>query len=177
MSEPVDNDRSSCGKDGEIREDADKDGSPRAAPPDEKAGAHAGAGPEADPGAEAASGDRPEADAGTQAASGDRAEADVGPRPDAKAEEDPKGRPRADGDLPATFATLIIGLATTAMMQLEGQSPDGSRAPKPDLAAAKHYIDILAELERKTKGNLTEEEGNMLKGFLYDLRLRYVQLS
>jgi len=29
-------------------------------------------------------------------------------------------------------------------------------------------------IEEKTRGNLTEEEGRLLSGLLYDLRMRYV---
>ncbi|MDR1312634.1 MAG: DUF1844 domain-containing protein [Deltaproteobacteria bacterium] len=104
---------------------------------------------------------------GVGADSGEKAGADSGEKKD--------GRPRSD-DLPATFSTLTIGLATTAMMHMEGHSPDGGKADQ-DLSAAKHYIDILAELEKKTKGNLSVEEGNLLKTFLFDLRMRFVELS
>ncbi|MDR1035135.1 MAG: DUF1844 domain-containing protein [Deltaproteobacteria bacterium] len=111
-----------------------------------------------------------------EAAAGDGTQTEAGTRSaDAPAEEQPPERPFV-GDLPATFATLIIGLATTGMMHMEGEIQDGVKSP-PDLNAAKHFIDILAELEKKTKGNLTVEEGNMLKTFLFDLRMRFVEIS
>jgi hypothetical protein len=40
---------------------------------------------------------------------------------------------------------------------------------------AKHTIDILGMLEEKTKGNLSSDEGELLKNILYDLRMRYVK--
>ena len=46
-----------------------------------------------------------------------------------------------------------------------------------DLEAAKHMIDMLAELEGKTEGNLSEEEAQMLKGALTELRLNFVDES
>ena len=40
---------------------------------------------------------------------------------------------------------------------------------------AKQTIDILNMLEEKTRGNLTNEEENMLKNILYDLRIAFVR--
>ena len=40
---------------------------------------------------------------------------------------------------------------------------------------AKQTIDILSMLQTKTAGNLSEEEENLLKNILYDLRLMYVK--
>jgi hypothetical protein len=40
---------------------------------------------------------------------------------------------------------------------------------------AKQTIDILSMLEEKTAGNLSNEEKNLLKNILYDLRLMYVK--
>jgi hypothetical protein len=40
---------------------------------------------------------------------------------------------------------------------------------------AKQTIDILSMLQEKTTGNLSEEEENLLKNILYDLRIMYVK--
>jgi hypothetical protein len=40
---------------------------------------------------------------------------------------------------------------------------------------AKHTIDILAMLEQKTRGNLTQDEEKVLKDFLFEVRMKYVQ--
>lgn len=79
---------------------------------------------------------------------------------------------------PANFAGLMIGLATSAFIHL-GESPEGAGEPaaKLDLPEAKYAIDILAVLQTKTKGNLTDEEDALLTTLLYDLRLKYVQAS
>ena len=45
------------------------------------------------------------------------------------------------------------------------------------LDLARHHIDMLAVLEEKTKGNLTEEESNTLAATVYELRNRYVQIA
>jgi hypothetical protein len=44
-----------------------------------------------------------------------------------------------------------------------------------DWELARFHIDMLGILEEKTKGNLTRQEENLLRGWLFDLRLRYVQ--
>lgn len=78
---------------------------------------------------------------------------------------------------PANFASLLIGLATSAFIHL-GESPDPSTgAGNVDLAAAKQAIDILAILQKKTVGNLEQEEEALLTTLLYDLRLKFIQAS
>jgi hypothetical protein len=39
---------------------------------------------------------------------------------------------------------------------------------------AKHFIDTLAVLEEKTKGNLTSEEASLLAAVLHQSRVGYV---
>ncbi len=43
-----------------------------------------------------------------------------------------------------------------------------------DLAQAKHSIDMLAMLEAKTKGNLSDNEQRFLEHALYELRMNYI---
>ncbi|MBL4884861.1 MAG: DUF1844 domain-containing protein [Planctomycetaceae bacterium] len=42
---------------------------------------------------------------------------------------------------------------------------------------AKHYIEMLAILEEKTKGNLDPNESKMLESSLHELRMTYVQVT
>ena len=79
---------------------------------------------------------------------------------------------------PATIDFLTWSLRTQAEMQL-GLLHFGKpeEKPEPDLDLARHTIDLLAELERKTKGNLTLEEERLLENSLTELRFRYVQVS
>lgn len=75
---------------------------------------------------------------------------------------------------PLDFSTLILSMASTAMVQLGAVPAPGVEAPHPDLDAAKQAIDILAILEEKTRGNLDDAEDKLLKSLLYDLRVAYV---
>ena len=83
-----------------------------------------------------------------------------------KAEDLPLGKP--------DFAMFVAGLGTQALVHL-GDVPDpGTGETKTQLGAAKYTIDVLALLEEKTAGNLTDEENGHLEGLLYELRMRYV---
>ena len=48
---------------------------------------------------------------------------------------------------------------------------------KENLDLATFFIDLLAVLEEKTKGNLAEEEKMTLEKVLTELRMLYVKLS
>src|SRR5438552_3697106 len=54
--------------------------------------------------------------------------------------------------------------------------PDGGPV-QVDLPLAQHTIDVIAMLQEKTRGNLTDPEAEFLEGLLFDLRLRYVERS
>lgn len=83
----------------------------------------------------------------------------------------------ASGLPPANFASLLIGLATSAFIHL-GENPDQAAGEgRVDLQAARQAIDILAILQKKTIGNLEQEEEALLTTLLYDLRLKFVQAS
>lgn len=73
------------------------------------------------------------------------------------------------------FYTFVLSLASSAFVHLgDAPHPETGEVQKPDLGLAKQTIDILAMLEEKTKGNLTQEEEKFLEHLLTDLRLRFV---
>ena len=75
------------------------------------------------------------------------------------------------------FTSLIFSLSSTALFHL-GDVPDPQTGEKKtDLALAKHTIDIIAMLQEKTTGNLTEEEQKFTESILADLRWRFVNAS
>jgi len=77
----------------------------------------------------------------------------------------------------ASFARLLSGFATQALMNLGAIQNPVSGERSVDLAAARYTIDLLGILEKKTKGNLDEEEEKYLGAMLYDLRMRFVDES
>jgi hypothetical protein len=91
-------------------------------------------------------------------------------KPRAKVEEAEK--------LPAIdFSTFVLSLSHSALVHLgDAPSPDGSHAER-NLSLARQTIDLLAILQEKTKNNLTGEEERLLDQALYDLRVRFVEVS
>jgi hypothetical protein len=76
-----------------------------------------------------------------------------------------------DDTPPIDFATFVLSLSTTCMIQLgEIESPEA----EADLDAARHTLEILEMLEAKTRGNLSGDEERVLGHVLADLRSRYV---
>ena len=74
----------------------------------------------------------------------------------------------------ATFLDLVGMLATNAMLQL-GDVPDPASGQRVEnLRAVQDMITFLEILTQKTKGNLNQEEGEVLEQVLYDLRMRYM---
>ncbi|MDY6825485.1 MAG: DUF1844 domain-containing protein [Thermodesulfobacteriota bacterium] len=73
------------------------------------------------------------------------------------------------------FATFIFSLNSSALVHLGVLADPTTGKTEKKLAVAKQTIDILGMLEEKTKGNLTEEEGNMLQNILQELRLKYIK--
>jgi len=80
--------------------------------------------------------------------------------------------------LPAIdFSTFVLSLSHSALVHLgDAPSPDGQPADR-DLSLARQTIDLLAILQEKTRNNLTGEEERLLDQALYDLRLRFVEVS
>ncbi|MBS0013049.1 MAG: DUF1844 domain-containing protein [Desulfobacterales bacterium] len=73
------------------------------------------------------------------------------------------------------FITFLLSLNSSALVHL-GQHPDPtSGATAKNLSVAKQTIDVIAMLEKKTRGNLNEEEKRLLTNVLYELRLLYVK--
>jgi len=77
------------------------------------------------------------------------------------------------------FSTLVVSLSQTALVHLgEATYPDaGDKQPHRDLALARQTIDLLGILQEKTKGNLTGDEERLLDQVLYDLRMRFVEVT
>ena len=85
-------------------------------------------------------------------------------------QEQPGGAPSPD------FGGFILSLANTTLINL-GVMPDPAGGnPEIHIEGAKQMIDILGILQEKTQGNLTEEEENLLKQILSELRMRFVEV-
>jgi hypothetical protein len=101
------------------------------------------------------------------------------PGPQSDGRSTPRERPRIDPSQlpPANFATLVTMFSTQAMVAL-GLLPDPvTGRPEPELALARHYIDLLGVIEEKTQGRLSSEEERLLESSLHELRMAYVELA
>jgi hypothetical protein len=78
---------------------------------------------------------------------------------------------------PATFLAIVNMLGIEAAMHLGMVQVPGHEETQIDLEAARHIIDLLAVLQKKTDGNLTAEEEHLMESLLADLRMQFVSLS
>jgi uncharacterized protein DUF1844 len=144
------------------------DGSPRELAPEEQ--------PAPKPVAEAAS-TIPPAAAETQPA-------EPAPQPSppetstaAASQEDEDEEELLDADDPAGFVNFVMSIASNAASSLGMMEHPVTHKREVDLDLAKHWIDVLGMLEKKTRNNLLPQEEKILEGLLADLRMQYVSLT
>jgi hypothetical protein len=76
---------------------------------------------------------------------------------------------------PATFEFLTQTLFTQALMAF-GKIPNPiTKESLKNLDTARHFIDMLEMLEKKTAGNLEKDEKRLLEEILHQLRMTYMQ--
>ena len=76
------------------------------------------------------------------------------------------------------FASFVLSLVHTAAVHFgDVADPNTGEQHPPNLQLAQQMIDILAMLEEKTRGNLSAEERQLIDQVLYELRMRYVEVS
>jgi hypothetical protein len=77
-----------------------------------------------------------------------------------------------------SFTAFVISLASSAAIHLgDVANPETGARTEPNLEGASQMIEILSLLEEKTKGNLSAEERQVLEQVLYELRMRFVEVS
>jgi hypothetical protein len=78
------------------------------------------------------------------------------------------------------FSSLVSMLTTQVLFALGVVVPkemENEEKPEADFELAKYNIDILADLQEKTKGNLSEQEADMLKQTVNQLQMAFVQIK
>ena len=93
-----------------------------------------------------------------------------------KSAEKPKETPQQEDDYPPiNFTNFVLSLSTSALYHFgDFPDPEGGKTEK-NLPAVKQTIDILDMLHEKTKGNLDENEKQLIDGVLYELKMRFVK--
>ena len=75
-----------------------------------------------------------------------------------------------------TFTGFILSLATTAAVHFgDIADPGTGERVEPNLEAASQMIELIALMQEKTKGNLSDNEARLVDDLLYELRMRFVQ--
>ena len=143
------------------------DGTPRDVPPEEKPA------PQPAPVPEPVSAPTPAAEASTSTQPTDPQAASTTAHEPAELDEDEL----PDAENPAGFANFIMSIASNAASSLGMMEHPVTHKREVDLELAKHWIDILGMLERKTKRNLAPQEEKILESLLADLRMQYVSLT
>jgi hypothetical protein len=94
-----------------------------------------------------------------------------------QARKGPGGGAPEEGQPAPTFDELVRMLATQALLYL-GAFPDPESGRRlVALELAQFNIELLAMLEEKTRGNLSEPEKNFLTQMIHELRLQYVEIA
>jgi len=75
----------------------------------------------------------------------------------------------------ARFTQLIFSFQATAMQQMGKLMNPLTGKVEKNMEQAKHFIDLVAMLEEKTRGNLNEREKKLIQGVLFELRMNYVE--
>ena len=141
------------------------DGSPRDLPPEER--------PESKPETVAASAGAAGAGAGAQT---EAARTAPPVEPESEIDEEFTEEELADARDPAGFISFIMTIASNAASALGMIEHPVTHQREVDVEVGKHWIDVLGMLQKKTAGNLTPKEKQMLEGLLSDLRMQYVSL-
>lgn len=90
----------------------------------------------------------------------------------------PEAGPGTPSDLPAADFMMLVNMLVTNAMVFLGQMPaPGSQQYLRNLPQAQHMIDLLMVLRDKTRGNLSQEEEQMMQDLLPQLQMAYVSVS
>lgn len=91
-----------------------------------------------------------------------------------KAEDKAAGPQDSPPGPPIDFTSYVLSYYTQGIVFL-GKVPNPyTNKKEEDVEAARHIIDLLSMLEQKTKGNLTNEEKQLLENVLYELRMEFM---
>ena len=82
-----------------------------------------------------------------------------------------------DASDPASFINFAMSIASNAASSLGLMEHPATGKREVDLELGKHWIDVLGMLQKKTKGNLTPQEAQIVEGWLADLRMQFVSLT
>jgi hypothetical protein len=83
----------------------------------------------------------------------------------------------APDDFKVGFDRIVEPLYVTALVQLGFMGQENQNQRRVDIIGARQSIDALTLLQEKTKGNLTPTEASLLEDVLYDIRMKYLEIT
>jgi hypothetical protein len=83
----------------------------------------------------------------------------------------------SETNYPCSFSTLILSLASSAVMALGLEKNPQTEKIEKDLDVARFNIDMLKLLQEKTKNNLSKEEEQFLNSVVSDLQMKFVEAN
>jgi hypothetical protein len=75
-----------------------------------------------------------------------------------------------------TMEHVIQSIYISAIVAM-GAATEPGQKPRIDIVGARQSIDMLAVLQEKTKGNLTEKEQRLLQNALFELRMMFLEIT
>jgi len=87
-----------------------------------------------------------------------------------------QSEPQGKMNLAVDFSNLILGLSSSAL-HFMGVGIHGEQGKSSNPELAKQHIEILKMLKQKTKGNLAEDEDQLLLDIIQDLEMKYKDLK
>lgn len=78
---------------------------------------------------------------------------------------------------PVDFISFVLSLAASAQIHMGLIEDPEQKKKEAKLPLAQQTIDVLGILQEKTKGNLTEEEAEILEEILHSLRLQFIEVK
>ena len=80
---------------------------------------------------------------------------------------------QADSSEPLDFIELILGFSSAALYYIGERDLDGKKINTPNFSLALQNIGIIETLQKKTNGNLTPNEQQILTDILHNLKEKY----
>ena len=84
---------------------------------------------------------------------------------------------RAENLAHVDFSGLVLGFSSAALYNLGQLEVEGQQIAKSNLPLALQNIEIVRLLKKKTLGNLTEDEAELISTVLNDLQEKYAKVQ
>jgi hypothetical protein len=84
--------------------------------------------------------------------------------------------PAAGAPQAVTIEHVIQSIYLSAIVAL-GAATEPGQKPQIDLLGARQSIDMLAVLEEKTRGNLSDKESRLLQNALFEVRMLFLEVT